>query len=219
MRQTLGVGPCEYVLDREGLSQRSVNEGRKSFGRGVCDTTSPIEYCFLRGIECRDELLVKHMVDDILADNRGINARIQEYRDFGRQLADFCSAARRDHPGPSPLLEDVAKTAKEIEDLYEGLLERIKDPSHVAGLGQSLKELTEQPDPENLGRCKVITRELRDIAGTQHTMVGDYRVMAKTLRQQAAIHAATDPASAQAAERIRQLARQILRKKYAVEAD
>jgi len=29
VRQTLGVGPCEYVLDREGLSQRSVNEGRK----------------------------------------------------------------------------------------------------------------------------------------------------------------------------------------------
>jgi len=159
------------------------------------------------------------MVDDILADNRGINARIQEFRKFGRDLANFCSAARHDHSGPSPLLDDAEKTVKEIEGLYKASLQRIKNPVHVAGLGQAIKDLTQQPDPENVGRCKIITYELRDIAGTQHTMVGDYRVMVKTLRQQAAIHAATDPACAQEAQRIRDLARQILRKKYAVEAD
>ena len=54
VRNTLGVGPCEYVLDREGLQGRSPNKGRKNFGRGVCDTTTPIEYLFIEGLETRE---------------------------------------------------------------------------------------------------------------------------------------------------------------------
>ena len=57
VRNTLGVGPCEYVLDREGLQGRSANTGRKNFGRGVCDTTTPIEYLFIEGIEARESAL------------------------------------------------------------------------------------------------------------------------------------------------------------------
>jgi len=219
VRDTLGVGPCEYVLDREGLRHRSVNTGRRSFGRGVCDTTSPIEYFFLRGLETRERIVVHHLVDDILADNRGINARIHEFRQFGRGLGDLCAALKRNDGVPVPLIDEAGRTAKEIGALYERELKIIKTPPHAAKLGQGIKALTERRDPENLGKCKVLTRELRHIAGTQHRMVGDYRVMVKSLRQQAGIHGTAGPAAADAAEKIRQLAAQVLRRKYGVEAD
>jgi len=219
VRDTLGVGPCEYVLDREGLQGRSANTGRKNFGRGVCDTTTPIEYLFMCGYESRESTLVGHLVDDILADNRAINARVLEFRAFGKELAGLCAAMRRLSPGASPLLDEAEKCAKEIEALYQQKLSTIQNPPHAAQLGQRIKELTTRRDPENLGECKTLTYELRDIAGTQHHMIGDYRVMVKRLRQQVAIFAAEDPSAAKRAERIRKLAAQVLRRRYSVEAD
>ncbi len=219
VRDALGVGPCEYVLDREGLQGRSANTGRKNFGRGVCDTTTPIEYFFILGLEARESALIGHLVDDILADNRAINARVLEFRAFRKELAALCATLRREAAGNSPLLDEAEKCAREAEAYYQEKLPTIKNPARAAQVGQRIRELAARHDPENLGECKTLTYELRDIAGTQHHMIGDYRVMVKRLRQQAAIHGAEDSSAAKMAERIRKLAAQILRKKYSVEAD
>ena len=219
LRETLGVGPCEYVLDREGLQGRSANTGRKNFGRGVCDTTTPIEYLFIEGIETKESALVGHLVDDILADITAINARVLEFRRFGEELSQQCAALRREAAAGNPLLDTAEKTAREIEALYQEKLPTIKNPARAAETGRRICELASRSDPENLGECKTLTRELRDIAGTQHRMIGDYRVMAKRLRQEAGIQGAEDPAAVKMAESIRKLAGQVLRKKYGVEAD
>jgi hypothetical protein len=219
VRSTLGVGPCEYVLDREGLQGRSANTGRKNFGRGVCDTTAPIEYFFILGIEARESALVGHLVDDILADIRAIHARILEFRRFGTELGKVIAAMPRETGPAAQLLREAEKTAKEIEALYQEKLPTIKNPVHADQVGRRIRELASRSDPENLGECKTLTRDLRDIAGTQHRMVGDYRVMVKRLRQEAGILGAEDPKAARTAEKIRKLGGQVLRKKYGVEAD
>jgi hypothetical protein len=228
VRNTLGVGPCEYVLDREGLQGRSANSGRKNFGRGVCDTTTPIEYLFIEGLETRESALVGHLVDDILADITAINARIHEFRGFGNELQGLVAADRRGAPHPADeresaravqLLAEAEKIADQIEALYQERLPTIKDPAHADAVGRRIKQLASRSDPENLGECKTLTYELREIAGTQHRMVGDYRVMVKRLRQEAGILGAEDPATAKLAETVRKLGGQVLRKKYGVEAD
>jgi hypothetical protein len=219
VRNTLGVGPCEYVLDREGLQGRSANTGRKNFGRGVCDTTTPIEYLFIKGVETRERALVGHLVDDILADITAINARVLEFRSFAKELGELGATRANESKSVAQLLDEAEKSAKEIEALYQEKLPTIKNPVHAAQVGQRIKELAARTDPENLGECKTLTRELRDIAGTQHLMVGDYRVMVKRLRQEAGIHGAEDPSTVKMAENIRKLGGQILRKKYGVEAD
>lgn len=219
VRNTLGVGPCEYVLDREGLQGRSANTGRKSFGRGVCDTTTPIEYLFMEGIESRESTLVGHLVDDILADISAIHARILEFRRFGEELGQLSTALPRESASAVGLLDEIKKSAQEIESLYQEKLRTIKNPAHADQVGRRIKELAARNDPENLGECKTLTRELRDIAGTQHRMVGDYRVKVKRLRQEAGIQGAEDPATAKAAEKVRKLAGLVLRKKFGVEAD
>jgi hypothetical protein len=219
VRETLGVGPCEYVLDREGLQGRSANKGRKNFGRGVCDTTTPIEYFFITGMETRESALVGHLVDDILADIRAINARVLEFRRFGEELGKWCLERRRQDAAAGELLNQAAKCAKEIESLYKEKLPIIKDPVHAAEVGQRIKDLAARTDPENLGECKTLTYDLRDVAGTQHRMVGDYRVMVKRLRQEVAVLGAQDPATTKTAEGIRKLAAQVLRNKYSVEAE
>ena len=219
VRDTLGVGPCEYVLDREGLQGRSANTGRKNFARGVCDTTTPIEYLFISGIEARESALIGHLLDDILADIGAINARVLEFRRFGRELGELGAAMRRESAPAGLLLDEAEKTAKGIEALYQEKLPIIKNPEHAAEVGRRIRELASHSDPENLGQCKTLTRELRDVAGTQHRLTGDYRVMVKRLRQEAGIQGAEDPATAKMAEKIRKLGGQILRKKYGVEAD
>jgi hypothetical protein len=219
VRNTLGVGPCEYVLDREGLQGRSANTGRKNFGRGVCDTTTPIEYLFIEGIETRESALVGHLVDDILADITAINARVLEFRRFGKELGDLAAKMPRGSKSIAELLGEAEKTARDIESLYQEKLPTIKNPAHADQVGRRIRQLASSSDPENLGECKTLTRELRDIAGTQHHMVGDYRVMVKRLRQEAGIQGTADPSTAKIAETVRKLGGQVLRKKYGVEAD
>jgi hypothetical protein len=219
VRETLGTGPCEYVLDREGLHGRSANTGRKNFGRGVCDTTTPIEYFFITGLEARESALIGHLVDDIEADIRAINARVLEFRRFGKELAEWSAARRLEASPAAPLLDQADNCAKEIEALYQEKLPTIKDPAHSAQVGQRIKDLTARTDPEDLGECKTLTYDLRDVAGTQHRMVGDYRVMVKRLRQEVGSLGAQDPATVKTAEGIRKLAAQVLRNKYSVEAE
>ncbi len=219
VRNTLGVGPCEYVLDREGLQGRSANTGRKNFGRGVCDTTTPIEYLFIEGVETRESALVGHLVDDILADIRAINGRVLEFRRFGEELGERIAAMPRESGPAAQLLGEAETSAKQIETLYQEKLPTIKNPAHADQVGGRIKELASRSDPENLGECKTLTYELRDIAGTQHRMVGDYRVIVKRLRQEAGILGAENPSTAKMAEEVRKLGGQVLRKKYGVEAD
>ena len=219
VRNTLGVGPCEYVLDREGLQGRSANTGRRNFGRGVCDTTTPIEYLFIEGIEARESALVGHLVDDVLADISAINARVLEFRRFGKELGGLIAAMPRDSGPAAQLVGEAEKTANEIEALYQEKLPTIKNPAHADSVGRRIKQLASRSDPENLGECKTLTYELRDIAGTQHRMTGDYRVMVKRLRQEAGILGAENPSAAKMAETVRKLGGQVLRKKYGVEAD
>jgi len=219
VRNTLGVGPCEYVLDREGLQGRSANTGRKNFGRGVCDTTTPIEYLFIEGLETRETALVGHLLDDIQADIASIHARVLEFRRFAKDLNELAQSLSRDSASADQLLDVARKVAGEMESLYQAKLPIIKDPIRAEQAGRRIRQLASRPDPENLGECKTLTRELRDIAGTQHHMVGDYRVMVKRLRQEAGILGAEDPSTAKVAEAIRKLSGQVLRKKYSVEGE
>jgi len=117
------------------------------------------------------------------------------------------------------LLGEAQKSAKEIQALYREKLPTIKNPAHADSVGRRIKQLASTSDPENLGECKTLTYELRDIAGTQHRMVGDYRVMVKRLRQEAGILGAENPSTAKMAETVRKLGGQVLREKYGVEAD
>ncbi len=219
VRNTLGVGPCEYVLDREGLQGRSPNKGRKNFGRGVCDTTTPIEYLFIEGLETRESALVGHLLDDIQADISAIHARVLEFRRFGKELGDLAAGLPHESAAAGQLLDEARRVSHEIEAMYEENLPIIKNPARAEQAGRRIRELASQRDPENLGECKTLTFELREIAGTQHRMVGDYRVMVKRLRQEAGIRGTEDPATAKLAEQIRKLGGQVLRKKYSVEAE
>ncbi len=219
MRNTLGVGPCEYVLDREGLQGRSANKGRKNFGRGVCDTTTPIEYLFIEGLETRESALIGHLLDDIQADISAIHSRVLEFRRFGKELGELAAALPRESATATQLRDEAEKVSKEMESLYQEKLPIIKNPARAGQVGRRIGELAWQSDPENLGQCKTLTYELRDIAGTQHHMVGDYRVMVKRLRQQAGIQGTADRSTAKLAEQIRKLGGQVLRNKYSVEAE
>ena len=146
-------------------------------------------------------------------------ARVLEFRRFGQELGGLGAAMRRESAPATPLLDEAEKSARGIEALYQEKLPIIKNPERAAEVGRRIRELASHSDPENLGECKTLTRELRDIAGTQHRLTGDYRVMVKRLRQEAGIQGAEDPATAKMAEKIRKLGGQILRKKYGVEAD
>ena len=204
---------------RKGSRIEASNTGRKNFGRGVCDTTTPIEYLFIEGLETRESALIGHLLDDIQADISAIHARVLEFRRFGKELGELAAALPHESATAAQLRDEALKVSKEIESLYQEKLPIIKNPARAEQDGRRIRELASQSDPENLGECKTLTFELRDIAGTQHHMVGDYRVMIKRLRQEAGILGSADRSTAALAEQVRKLGGHVLRNKYSVEAE
>jgi cell division septum initiation protein DivIVA len=217
LRETLGAGPCEYVLDAEGLKPRPPGGKRELLRGAVCATTYTIEGFFWRGLEIKDRQIVCDLADDAAAFIETVNARIQEYRKFAREILDLCEKARKDSPQLAPVAEKIASTANQIEKDYGDRLSVIKTPSDSAKVAEQVKALTLQEDPENLGRYLALGDKLRHIAGTQDGLMGRCRLAVKRLRQEAALATAAHPEAADLAARIRKQARQILRKKHSME--
>jgi len=219
VRETLGVGPCEYVLDREGLSNRPYGGERQLMRGAVCATTDSIEPFFWAGLEKRESVVVSDMADDVLAFITTVNERIQEYRTFASKVTEICEAARRDNPALKPVADRIQEIAQDIEQQYQERLEVFKTPSDTAKLTEELKELTRRESPESLGRCVELGAALRHIAGSQDGLMGRNRVTVKRLRREAAVLSATEPAAADLAEEIRELAQQTLRRKHGMEGE
>jgi hypothetical protein len=67
-------------------------------------------------------------------------------------------------------------------------------------------------------QCKRITAALVDIGGNQDELVGECRLVVKTLRQQAALAMTSDPRAARIAGEIRRRTQQMLRNPASYEA-
>src|SRR5207247_8112029 len=91
MRNTLGVGPCEHILDLEG--QKSEYKGRATCA--VRDTLTPI----YEKHQQKDQLkLVDKTLDDGLTFVKHIRGRISRYVEFGQKMRQYLAEQKKAHP-------------------------------------------------------------------------------------------------------------------------
>jgi len=212
VRETLGVGPCEYVLDVEG--QRKVARGTPT-----CPTRSMLDAIYSQKQQKEKRAEVEKALDDVLAFVQQIRGRIEAYAAFGRDLATWLEEQKRAKPELADSLTQMQAALRRIEAAVELRRKGIRAPGDAVALVHDFRtNLVGYDGPDALGRCKKITAALVDIGDNQDELVCACRAAVKILRQQAGLMMAADTRMGDIAREIRRRTQAILRAPAGVEA-
>jgi hypothetical protein len=205
MRNTLGVGPCEYILDLEG--QKSEYKGR-----ATCSVRDELTAIYEKGRQKQERTQVGKFLDEGLTFVTHIRGRIRRYVDFGHQMRDYLAAQKKSHPELSESLDELDKIAAEIDSRVSARADKIQTPAHVAAMNEDFrKNVLNDDGPDALAKCKKYTQALVVIGDNQDELSGECRWVVKTLRQKAGLLTAKDPRLASIANEIRARTQETLR--------
>lgn len=211
MRGTLGVGPCEYILNVEGQREKHV-------GRATCHARRLLNEIYENKQQKAKRKEIENYLGDALDFVTHIRSRINAYVEFGHEIRQYLAEQKKTHPELEKPLTEMEQIAAELDERMEARREKIKSPEFVAGLNRDFrKNLIEYEGPDALKRLKAYTDALTHIGGNQDELVGECRWIVRALRQRAALAMAVDPRFAEIAREIRDRTQKVLLKPAAYE--
>ncbi len=212
VRETLGVGPCQYILDLEG-QQKSYK------GIPTCDARDILNEIYTKKIQKQSEEKIEKTLTDVIAFIKHIRSRIEEYIDFGHEMKAYLKQQKKKHPEMSDFLSEMEDLVEQIDERVERRQDKIKTPEYAESLANKFRNtLIGYEGEDALEKCKEITAGFVQIGGHQDELVGECRMAVKLLRQRAGLAMAVDPTVSGVAQEIRNRTQQILRKPTSYEA-
>jgi hypothetical protein len=205
MRSTLGVGPCEYILDVVGQ--------KESFkGNYTCATRDKLIEIYDKGQQKSKRDEIETLLGEALEFVKHIRARIEVYIAFGKELRSFLADRKKTNPDAAAFLGEMDAIAAQIEERLGERQERIKAPSDVMALNDEFRRNVRDYEGADLkDRLKKYTDDLTRIGGNQDKLVMECRWIVKALRQKAGLAMALDPKIAPLAEDVRTRTQAVLR--------
>ncbi|MCE5229822.1 hypothetical protein LLG95_09530 [bacterium] len=211
MRATLGVGPCEYILDVSGQKKNYT-------GLPTCETRTALNAIYAGKEQVKKHDEVVKLINDVHGFVRQIRGRIEDYREFGRQMNAYLESQKKAYPQYADQIGDLLKINRGIEEHYD-LKKNMKAPEYATGLVNDFRaKLIDYEGPDALDQCKKIMQALVYVGADQDELVGECRVQVKILRQRAALAMANDPKFAPIAKEVRKRTQQMLRNPLSYEA-
>jgi hypothetical protein len=212
MRATLGVGPCEYVLDVEG-------QKKKAEGIATCAARTKLNDIYGAKQQRKRQAEVEQALVDVLAFVHHIRVRIESYAAFGRQTSAYLEAQEKARPELAGFVAEMKAITGRIDAAVSQRRKAINTPEHATRLADEFRAtLLGYEGEDALARCKQITAAFVEVGGNQDELVGECRVAVKNLRQRAALGAAADPRAAAVAKEIRNRTQAMLRNPTGYEA-
>ncbi|HUS93301.1 MAG TPA: hypothetical protein VM695_15695 [Phycisphaerae bacterium] len=212
VRMTLGVGPCQYILDLEG-------QKRNSAGVATCYARDVINALFKEGTQLQNGPVIEKRLAEAVAFIRNVRERIDNYVEFGHSMRAYLQKEKRLHPKYAPFLDELVSITERLDQFYESRKDRIYTPQYAeevaAGFRRDLLRYTGQDAYAKCGeRMKVFT----GIGGAQDGLVASCRMIVKVLRQRAGIAMAVNLELKDIATEVRARTQQVLRSPTAYEA-
>jgi hypothetical protein len=212
MRSTLGVGPCQYVLDVEGQKKRSE-------GIPTCDARAKLNAIYGDHDQRARQSEVEAVLDNVLAFMRLIRGRIEAYVAFGHELRAYLDDQKKARPELAGFLSEMDSLAGRIDTAVAARKQGIHTPEHATRLVDEFRAtLVGYEGDDALERCKKLTAGFVEIGGNQDELVGECRLAVRIIRQKAALAMAADPRTTDIAREIRRRAQEMLRSPASYEA-
>lgn len=211
VRMTLGVGPCEYILDVEGQQAQFK-------GRPTCAVRDTLEAIYEKGEQIQKRGEVEQALDDVIAFIRLIRGRIEVYVAFGESMADYLAGAKAQHPELADFVDIMEKYNGAIAEAFNSRKEGIRSVPFAQELADRFRrDVAGYTGADASKKCAEITIEFVNIGDNQDELVAECRLAVKILRQQAALAVQTDPRVAAVVREIRDRTRNVLREPVSYE--
>lgn len=202
IRNALGVGPCQYILDLEGFPQGDAAT--------AAEVTRWIEKQFEKRKDEQESAAIKERLAQMLGHIANAQARADEYGNFARLVQAACkdqernAAARETARGLQRIAEDIEQSvAKGREALKTPNYAKSRAEAMIASIGQN-RPLTE---------LQALGEELRAIGAGQDRALSRCRLAARRLKQECRMAALAHPEVADFATTVRDQAEKLLQKK------
>jgi hypothetical protein len=226
LRNTLGVGPCQYILEKEG------------FGSDIQPTadqvTSWVENLFEKKKEKQAADQIEERLKQMVEHMRQTQARIGQYGDFARQVQKLRDKQARHISGGQepneavtaalgkPTLDLAGKPALYmtgklwgiVDDLEQNIVlksEAARPCESADRLAEGIIALIGQSDAP--AQCQKLCSQIRAVAAAQDRALSKSRMAVRLIRQQCMITVSKEPQAADFAAEIQQMAEQMLQKK------
>lgn len=166
MRNTLGVGPCQYILDLEGLDAQTSPTPAL-----VCDW---IENRFQKKRAQKDADKIRARLEDMVGHVEHAEQRIARYAAFQKKIASILDA--------SAVTEtDFRRLLTEMDDSIKGLESARKSPAYAGELSGQIAELLDRPDWE--APFQEISHALHELGAAQDRTLSKCRMYVRRMKQ------------------------------------
>lgn len=190
LRNTLGVGPCQYVLQSEGLAT-DTNPTPASVMEWV-----EKQFAGNRDAESADEIRrrLNAMADHVAH----VQARIDQYAAFSREIRALCESSGED---TEPLaIERLTGVLDEMDQSLAALRDTTDAPASAKALASQIAGLIGKEGAP--AACRRLGDEVRAVGAAQDRALSKCRMAVRWLKQQARMTAIRSPRTAKLARRI-----------------
>jgi hypothetical protein len=196
LRNTLGVGPCQYILQTEGLASdgNSTPEGVMAF----------VEKQFSKKREKKAAEEIRERLDQMVAYIGQAESRIERYRRQAAELSVLCGSAPAGKTSLAPVavrLERAAAAPTATTDLRARAKQLADSVAALVGKANALAD------------CEALGKELRILGADQDRRMANCRMAARWLKQSALMLAEDQPRDADLAKKVQALAEKALETK------
>jgi hypothetical protein len=211
VRMTLGVGPCQFILDLEG--QKSGSEGV-----ATCYASDVINAIYKHGTQLQQGPAIQEHLAKAVAFIRNVRERIDQYVRFGEEIAKYLEAQKGLQPSQAGVLDDWLLITRRLQ-LSPANLATIHTPDFAQQTAEDFqRDLLTYIGQGAAEKCAARMGIFTSIGGAQDGLVANCRTVVKSLRQRAGIALTMNPESRTVAMEVRARTQAILRKPIPYEA-
>jgi hypothetical protein len=212
VRMTLGVGPCQFILDLEG-------QKRNSRGVATCYARDVINAIYKEGSQLRQGPVIEEHLGACVAFIRNVRERIDQYVQFGHELTAYLEEQKRLQPRQAGFLDECLSLTRKLDRLFEENREKIHTPAFAQENADHFRAtLLHYAEKDAYQKCEAQMSVFTSIGGAQDDLVASCRMIVKILRQRAGIAVALNPELKDIAAQIRERTQTMLRNPTAYEA-
>lgn len=205
VRDSLGVGPCQYVLDVEGTRSQYK-------GLATCALRDLLTKIYSAGQQKPKRADVEKGLSDMIVFVKFIRGRIELYRDFAHQIRGYLAEQTPSHPQHQAILAELDRLTQQIDARIADRRDKIKTPEEAAAMVEEFrKNVMDYEGPDLLDKVKAFTAAMVVMGGNQDELAGECRWAVKALRQRAGLAVAEDTSFALIGHEIRSRTQSVLR--------
>jgi hypothetical protein len=212
VRMTLGVGPCQFILDLEG-------QKRNSRGVATCYARDVINAIFKEGSQLQQGPLIEEHLVACVSFIRNVRDRIDQYVQFGQEMTAFLETQKLSHPRQAEFLDECLTLTQKLDQAFARNRDKIQSPAFAQQNADRFRtNLLHYAEKDAFAKCETQMAVFTSIGGAQDDLVAACRMMVKILRQRAGIALALNPELKDVATQIRERTQTMLRHPTAYEA-